>query len=110
MLFEQLTHANCDTDKPASVFWWTFFGLFISQFFVELLGVGLMTAVTGSDAFQSAYDAAGVGGLTGEVFKGYSSSVAGFGKFIQVILSFSVLGVVIGQSQSPCRPTSSSDF
>ena len=73
--------------------------MFISQFFIELLGVGLMTAVNGSDAFQNAYDAAGVGGLTGEIFQGYSSGVAGFGKFIQVILAFSVLGVVIGKSQ-----------
>ena len=58
-----------------------------------------MTAVNGSDAFQNAYNAAGVGGLTGEVFKGHSSGVAGFGKFVQVILSFSVLGVVIGKSE-----------
>ncbi|KAG0647805.1 Purine-cytosine permease [Hyphodiscus hymeniophilus] len=84
-----------ETYKPRSVFLWSFCGLFISQFFVELLGVGLMTAVNGSDAFQNAYDAAGVGGLTGEVFKGHGAGVAGFGKFIQVILGFSVLGVVI---------------
>jgi hypothetical protein len=51
----------------------------------------------GSDAFQTAYDTAGVGGLTGQVFQGYGSGVVGFGKFIQVILSFSVLGVVIGK-------------
>ena len=62
--------------------------------------MGLYTAVSDSDAFQAAYTAAGVGGLTGEVFKGYSSGVAGFGKFIQVILSFSVVGVVIGKSES----------
>lgn len=59
-----------------------------------------MTAVTGNDAFQSAYDAAGVGGLTGEIFKGYSSGVAGFGKFIQILLSFSVLGVVTGKTRN----------
>jgi hypothetical protein len=51
----------------------------------------------GSDAFQAAYDTAGVGGLTGQIFQGYGSGVVGFGKFIQVILSFSVLGVVIGK-------------
>lgn len=73
--------------------------MFLSQFFIELLGVGLMTAVNGSDAFQSAYDAAGVGGLTGEIFRGYSSSVSGFGKFIQILLSFSVIGVVVGKLQ-----------
>jgi hypothetical protein len=64
---------------------------------IELLGAGLMTSVMGSDAFQTAYDTAGVGGLTGQIFQGHGSGVVGFGKFIQVILSFSVLGVVIGK-------------
>ena len=86
----------CQVGKPRTVFLWTFAGLFIGQFFVELLGVALMTSVNGSDAFQAAYDRAGVGGLTGQIFQGYSSGVVGFGKFIQVLLSFSVVGVVIG--------------
>lgn len=54
-----------------------------------------MTTITGSPAFQAAYDTAGVGGLTGQIFEGYGSGVRGFGKFIQVILSFSVVGVVV---------------
>ncbi|RFU29520.1 hypothetical protein B7463_g6812, partial [Scytalidium lignicola] len=80
--------------KPQTVFWWTYAGLFIGQFFVEALGVALMTSVQGSDIFQAAYDRAGVGGLTGQIFQGYSSGVVGFGKFIQVLLSFSVIGAV----------------
>jgi hypothetical protein len=58
-----------------------------------------MTMVSGSDVFQTAYDNAGVGGLTGEVFKGYSPAAEGFGMFIQVLLSFSVVGVVVGKSK-----------
>jgi purine-cytosine permease-like protein len=33
--------------------------------FVELLSAGLMTVISGNDAFQSAYNAAGVGGFDG---------------------------------------------
>lgn len=84
-----------ETTKPWKVFVWTYCGLFFSQFLVELLGAALMTTITGSPAFQAAYDTAGVGGLTGQIFEGYGSGVRGFGKFIQVILSFSVVGVVV---------------
>lgn len=84
-----------------AVFLWTFAGLFIGQFFVERLGVALMSSINGSHAFQAAYDRAGVGGLTGQVFQGYSSGVVGFGKFIQVLPSFSVVGVVMGKQLSP---------
>lgn len=89
-----------ETTKPWKVFAWTFSGLFLSQFFIEILGAALMTTVSGSDAFQTAYDKAGVGGLTGQIFEGYGSGVRGFGKFIQVILSFSVVAVVIANVYS----------
>lgn len=82
--------------KPWKVFIWTWSGLFFSQFLIELLGVGLMTTVSSSDpAFQAAYDSRGVGGLTGQIFVGYGTGVRNFGKFIQAILSFSVVAVVI---------------
>jgi purine-cytosine permease-like protein len=85
-----------ETTKPWKVFIWTYSGLFFGQFFIEILGAALMTSVKSSDpAFTAAYDRAGVGGLTGQVFEGYGSGVRGFGKFIQVILSFSVVAVVI---------------
>jgi purine-cytosine permease-like protein len=54
-----------------------------------------MTSINGSAAFTAAYDARGVGGLTGQIFEGYGTGVRGFGKFIEVILSFSVVAVVI---------------
>jgi NCS1 nucleoside transporter family len=81
--------------KTWQVFAWTYHGLFWSQFFVELLGVGLMTAVAGSKAFSDAYDNTGVGGVVGQVFVGYGSGVRNFGYFIETLLAFSVLGVVV---------------
>ena len=80
--------------KPWKVFLYTFNGLFWSQFLIELLGVGLMTTVK-DPAFEAAYKARSVGGLTGQIFVGYGSGVRGFGKFIEAILSFSVVAVVI---------------
>lgn len=62
-----------------------------------------MTTVAGSDAFAAAYEVAGVGGLTGQVFQGYGAGVVGFGKFIQVILSLSVIGVCVGESIKPSK-------
>jgi purine-cytosine permease-like protein len=84
-----------ETTKPWKVCLWTWSGLFFSQFLVELLDVGLMTTINGSNAFTAAYDARGVGGLTGQIFEGYGTGVKNFGKFIQAILSFSVVAVVI---------------
>ena len=80
--------------KVWKVFMYTFNGLFWSQFLIELLGVALMTTIA-HPAFDAAYKTRGVGGLTGQIFEGYGSGVRGFGKFIQAILSFSVVAVVI---------------
>ncbi|KAK0884979.1 hypothetical protein LTR87_001377 [Friedmanniomyces endolithicus] len=84
-----------ETHKPWKTFLYSYMGLFLSQFLVELLGVALMLTVTNSDAFAAAYDARGVGGLTGQIFEGYGSGVRNFGKFIQAILSFSTIAAVI---------------
>ena len=54
-----------------------------------------MTSINGSDAFTAAYNARGVGGLTGQIFEGYGTGVRNFGKFVEAILSFSVVAVVI---------------
>ncbi|RDW73631.1 hypothetical protein BP5796_07073 [Coleophoma crateriformis] len=86
--------------KPFQVFIWTFSGLFVSQFFIEILGAALMTTVTNNDVFTAAYESAGIGGLTGQIFHGYGPGVVGFGKFIQAILSFSVVAVVIANIYS----------
>jgi len=84
-----------ETTKPWKVFWWAFWGLFISQFLIELLGAALMTTVSGSQDFQTAYDNAGIGGLCGQIFVGYGTGVRNFGYFIETILSLSVVAVVI---------------
>jgi purine-cytosine permease-like protein len=85
-----------ESTKPWKVFLWTYSGLFFGQFLIEILGAALMTTVSGSDpSFASAYDRAGVGGLTGQVFASHGPGVRGFGKFIQVTPSFSVVAVVI---------------
>ena len=84
-----------ETTKPWKVFVWTWSGLFFSQFLIEALGAALMTSINGSDAFTAAYNARGVGGLTGQIFEGYGTGVRNFGKFIEAILSFSVVAVVI---------------
>lgn len=83
-----------ETHKPWKVFTSAYWGLFLSQFFIECLGAALMTTVKGSDAFSNAYDAFGFGGLVGQCFEGYGTGVRGFGKFIEVLLSFSVVAVV----------------
>lgn len=84
-----------ETTKPWKVFIWTWSGLFFSQFLIEILGAALMTSINGSDAFTAAYNARGVGGLTGQIFEGYGTGVRNFGKFVEAILSFSVVAVVI---------------
>ena len=73
---------------------WSYLGLAISQIFIELLGVALALTVV-DPAFANAYDIAGVGGLVGQCFEGYGTGARGFGKFIEVILSFSAVAVVI---------------
>jgi purine-cytosine permease-like protein len=69
--------------------------LFFSQFLIEALGAALMTSINGSKPFTDAFTARGVGGLTGQIFEGYGTGVRNFGKFIEAILSFSVVAVVI---------------
>ena len=73
---------------------WSYLGLFTSQCLIEFLGAAFMTTVA-DPLFQTAYDQSGLGGLIGQAFEGYGSGVRGFGKFIQVIISFSTVAVVI---------------
>ena len=89
-----------ENTKPWKVFAWTWTGLFCGQFFVELLGVAIMTTVQGHPAFAAAYSDRGVGGVVGECFAGHGSGVRNFGYFIEFILSFSVVGVVIANIYS----------
>lgn len=61
-----------------------FFGCTIT----ELLGAAFMTTVAKDPKFAEAYSNRGVGGLMGQALK----PIGGFGKFLLVLLSFSIIG------------------
>ena len=73
------------TTPPSLVFILTFFGLFIPICFVEILGAALMTITNPN--YTNAYEEGGTGGLLGQVLSPWH----GFGKFILVVLAFSVV-------------------
>ena len=77
------------------LFWWAYFSLTSSQTLIMALGAALATAIPGNNAFQAAFDTAGVGGLMDETFKGHGPGHYGFGKFVQLVLVLSTLAVVI---------------
>lgn len=74
---------------------YSFGGLFIGQFSVELLGAALGTLVMSPEVrFQQAYETAGIGGLIGESFSGHGVAVRGLGKFVEAVLSFSTSATI----------------
>ena len=77
--------------KPVT---WAYVGFATSQIFIEWLAAALALTVIDPD-FQAAYDTASIGGLIGQVFQGYGAGVAGFGKFIMVILAFSTIPPIV---------------
>jgi NCS1 nucleoside transporter family len=78
------------------VFAWSFGGLVLSQVLVEALGVAVATLISNPNpAFGAAYDSGGLGGLIGQVFEGHGTGVRNFGKFIEILLSFSTVAVII---------------
>jgi len=79
---------NCKLPTNTSsykVFILTFFGLFIPIAFVEILGALLMTIT--KEAYTDAFTNGGTGGLLAEVLMRWH----GFGKFVLVLLSLSVI-------------------
>jgi purine-cytosine permease-like protein len=58
------------------------------------LGVAIGTLVLDPSG-SAAYEKAGLGGLIGFVFEGHGSGVRGFGTFIELILGFSTVAVVV---------------
>ncbi|KAJ6084181.1 hypothetical protein N7486_010981 [Penicillium sp. IBT 16267x] len=82
--------------RPWKCFLYAFLGLFTSQFLIEALGAAIGTLVFSSNpVFTAAYNSGGLGGLIGQCFQGHGASVTGFGKFVQLILSFSTVAVII---------------
>lgn len=78
-----------------TLFSWTFGGLLSSQLLIELLGVAIGTlSFSSNELFTDAYVDRGIGGLIGVLFDGYGDGVKGFGKFIEVVLSFSTAAVI----------------
>lgn len=79
------------------VFTYSYLGFFLSQTVFELLGAAFYTACFGprADAYTDAFNKAGVGGLIGEGFMAYNSSVVGFGRFVMFILGLSSIAVVV---------------
>jgi purine-cytosine permease-like protein len=79
---------NCrlPADTPSiKIFLLTFFGLFIPITFVEILGATLMTIT--DPAYVDAFGSGSTGGLLSQVLSPWK----GGGKFILVLLAFSVV-------------------
>jgi purine-cytosine permease-like protein len=79
-------------------FVWTFSGIYFSSTFAFLIGLAIATLVSNPDPaynFPAVYDARGIGGLVGAVFNGYDTEVRGFGRFVEVVLAFSIMGANI---------------
>lgn len=71
-----------------SVFLWTFAGLFFPLCFTELLGAAVMTAYATNEAYITAYDNAGVGGILAQVLV---PPLGRFGQFCIVVLALSII-------------------
>jgi NCS1 nucleoside transporter family len=68
-------------------FLWTYGGLFVSLNLIEWLGAAAMTATMVHDDWAVAYATSGIGGLLGMCV----SPSGGFGKFVLVLLAFSIV-------------------
>lgn len=85
-------HSDMSTTATAG---YTLLGLLVPQILVELLGAAIGSLTMSSDAeFAAAYDRAGMGGLIGAIFNSYSAHVYGFGKFIEVLVAFSIVAIL----------------
>lgn len=74
---------------------WTFAGLSVSQILIEALGAAVGTLSGSPDPVpKRAYAERGIGGLVGYSFSGLGPHAVGFGRFIEVVLSFSAVTAV----------------
>jgi len=81
-------NVNMSENTPAwKTFISTYGGPFVSLNFVEWLGAAAMTATFVNDDWAAAYEASGIGGLLGMCV----ASCGGFGKFVLVVLAFSIV-------------------
>lgn len=85
------------------VFLWTCGGCVLGTVVGFLCGIAFATLVSNPDpkyGFPAVYDDRGIAGLVGAVFEGYSDSVRGFGRFIEVLLALSVIAANIASMYS----------
>jgi len=76
-------------DGPSKrIFLWAFLGLFLPITCLQLLGAAVAGCLGNVPAWQAGYDEASVGGL----LEAMLSPAKGFGKFLTVLISFSVMG------------------
>ncbi|KAK3996870.1 purine-cytosine permease [Cladorrhinum sp. PSN332] len=73
---------------PKAVFIWSYVGLYIPIIFLELFGAAVATTIVHDDAYRTAYDQSGIGGLLSQVLV---PELGGFGKFCIVILALSIV-------------------
>lgn len=74
--------------SQASIFLWTFGGLFFPLAFTELLGAAVMTATLQHQTYSNAYHESGIGGLLAAVLV---PSLGRFGEFCVVVLALSII-------------------
>ncbi|KAF8574936.1 NCS cytosine-purine permease [Ramaria rubella] len=82
---------SCYMSPKASskrLFWYTYFGLLIPIVLLQCLGAAVGACVPNVPAWQEGYDSGSTGGLLNAML----SPVGGFGKFLMVLLAFSVMG------------------
>ncbi|KZT12599.1 uncharacterized protein LAESUDRAFT_7689 [Laetiporus sulphureus 93-53] len=70
------------------VFFWTYLGLNIPLILVETLGAAAMTTLAAKSTWEDAYNENSVGGLIGA---GLTGPMHGFGGFLLVIISLSII-------------------
>jgi purine-cytosine permease-like protein len=80
------------------IWFWTVGGIYIGCTLSFIIGAAIATLIFNPDPaynFSSVYDACGFGGLVGSVFAGYGTGVRNFGRFIEVLLAFSIVAANI---------------
>ncbi|GBE79480.1 Purine-cytosine permease fcyB [Sparassis crispa] len=74
--------------STVKVFFWTYLGLNIPLILIESLGAAAMTTFVNKSTWEDAYNTNSVGGLLGA---GLAGPMGGFGRFLLVILSLSII-------------------
>jgi len=82
--------------KPSKIFWYSYLGLAVPPITLMTLGAAIGGAKANVPSWQEGYDAHLVGGVLGAMLE----PAGGFGKFLVVVLSLSLLGNMAATSYS----------